>query len=484
MKRVVQSILAFAFLLVASSSEAATHIVQMLNGPPRFSPKTLTVQAGDTVTWVNDFTVAHDTVCEGVWASPLFTQSSYSFTFNIAPGNYNYVCTPHVPQGMVGTITVVAAPNNAPTARIVSPANGATFLTTETIKVTVEASDDKAVSRVDLFVDSGEPINKSTPPYEFFLTLPAGSHSLRADAWDEAGLIGLSSTVVVQVRAPNQGPSVEITTPSNGAVFTAPANLTIEASATDDAGVTSVQFFVNGSLAGTDTTAPYTLDRVFSAGAYQVTAVATDTEGSSTTSAVVNIQVNDPLPSAPEVEITYPTRNLHLDYTTNMVLRLRALAGDADGSIAKVEFLEGTNSIAVVTAASAAPLGVAMQSSKTKASLPANTREYTFGWIVREGRHTISAKATDNNGVSAVSDPISFTVALKPRLTSSVALTNGVVRLSVYGTSGIPFVFEHSDDGGATWMPFLTNELYRRILFFDDASANFNTNRMYKAHSL
>src|SRR5205823_13114279 len=64
-------------------------------------------------------------------------------------------------------------------------------------------------------------------------------------------------TVIVQASA-NTAPSVTITNPVNGAVFAAPANVTIHATAADtDGSVTNIQFFANTSLVGADTTAPY-----------------------------------------------------------------------------------------------------------------------------------------------------------------------------------------------------------------------------------
>lgn len=70
-----------------------------------FAPKTLTVAAGTTVTWVNRDDDAHQIVGKsGAFRSPaLDTNESFSFTFKEA-GTYEYFCSLH-PQ-MTGTITV------------------------------------------------------------------------------------------------------------------------------------------------------------------------------------------------------------------------------------------------------------------------------------------------------------------------------------------------------------------------------------------
>ena len=56
----------------------------------------------------------------------------------------------------------------------------------------------------------------------------------------------------------NQPPTVSITSPADGAQFTAPADITVDATASDpDGSVTRVEFYINGNLAGSDTTSPY-----------------------------------------------------------------------------------------------------------------------------------------------------------------------------------------------------------------------------------
>jgi hypothetical protein len=53
-------------------------------------------------------------------------------------------------------------------------------------------------------------------------------------------------------------PTVAITNPSNGAIVTKNTNVTISATASDNAGINKVEFFVNATLQCTDTTASYT----------------------------------------------------------------------------------------------------------------------------------------------------------------------------------------------------------------------------------
>jgi plastocyanin len=105
------------------------------------------------------------------------------------------------------------------------------------------------------------------------------------------GMTGL--VTVVAVTAP--APTVSITSPLEGAVFAAPANVAIAANATVSAGaVTNVQFFANSNFLGAAVTPPFGFTaNNLSAGAYALTAVAT-ASGISATSAVVNVNVVTP----------------------------------------------------------------------------------------------------------------------------------------------------------------------------------------------
>ncbi|MEE6261511.1 glycoside hydrolase family 48 protein [Plantactinospora sonchi] len=81
--------------------------------------------------------------------------------------------------------------------------------------------------------------------------------------------------------AQNTAPTVDITSPANNASFTAPANVTVSATATDTEGpVERVEFYRNGLLVGTDTTAPYSYtNSALPAGTYTAQARAYDSEG-------------------------------------------------------------------------------------------------------------------------------------------------------------------------------------------------------------
>ncbi|MGH6631282.1 MAG: Ig-like domain-containing protein, partial [Burkholderiales bacterium] len=105
------------------------------------------------------------------------------------------------------------------------------------------------------------------------------------------------AVIAVSIKAAvaaNAAPTVNLTSPANGATFTAPATIVLTADAQDSDGtVAQVEFFQGATLLATDTSAPYTFTLTnVAAGAYSFTARATDNQGASTTSAAVSVTVN------------------------------------------------------------------------------------------------------------------------------------------------------------------------------------------------
>jgi hypothetical protein len=93
---------------------------------------------------------------------------------------------------------------------------------------------------------------------------------------------------------PNQPPQVSVTSPTNGALFTAPASVVISADATDSDGtVARVEFYQGTTLLGTRTAPPFSVTwSSVAQGAYALTARAFDNSGANATSSTVDIIVN------------------------------------------------------------------------------------------------------------------------------------------------------------------------------------------------
>ncbi len=271
-----------------------------------FHPDSVTVNAGDTVVWtMMDAGTAHTVTSDSpdtTLNSPLLMTTgpaTYSHTFN-APGTFNYHCSPH--PFMHGAVLVQSVANTPPSVTVTNPANGTSFSAPATFAVQADASDsDGTVMNVEFFVNNTSVGSDPTAPFGVTANnLPAGNYTLTARATDNGGLITTSAAVNVTVTAANQPPTVAITDPANGATFTADATITIQAAANDtDGSVTQVEFFDGTNSLGVIATFPYQMTITFYPGSHPLTAVATDDQGASTTSAEVTITVNSVLIAEP-----------------------------------------------------------------------------------------------------------------------------------------------------------------------------------------
>ena len=76
-----------------SSEPVATTEVQMAKSY-RFDPKTIEIEAGDTVTWTNADNFTHTVQVDGQEDHKVERGGSVSIAFE-TPGTYHYVCTLH-----------------------------------------------------------------------------------------------------------------------------------------------------------------------------------------------------------------------------------------------------------------------------------------------------------------------------------------------------------------------------------------------------
>jgi LPXTG-motif cell wall-anchored protein len=106
--RSVPAVLATAAMLAlvaGGPAWAASHSVSAVDFS--FSPGTLTISVGDSVTWTNNAQDPHTSTSDsGVWDSgTLNPGQSFTRTFSSA-GTFAYHCSFHQSLGMVGTIVV------------------------------------------------------------------------------------------------------------------------------------------------------------------------------------------------------------------------------------------------------------------------------------------------------------------------------------------------------------------------------------------
>ncbi|WP_143097850.1 glycosyl hydrolase family 18 protein [Chitinophaga sp. CF118] len=267
----------------------------------------------------------------------------------------------------------------------------------------------------------------------------------------------------------NKPPVVNITSPAANASFNAPASVTITASASDpDGSVSKVEFYYGSTKIGQATASPYSYSWTnVAAGTYNLTAKATDNAGATTTSSIIAIVVNgtgggtcdgiaawaaanvytsgmqvvynskvytaqwwtqneqpdthtgsgqvwlyvkdcggtNPNNQSPAVSITSPAASA--TFTAPASVTIAASASDADGSIAKVEFYNGSTKLGEATA---------------------SPYSYTWG-SVAAGTYSLTAKATDNGGATTTSGTVSITVTSGTGGTGNCA---GVPAYAVY----------------------------------------------------
>ncbi|HWC60748.1 MAG TPA: Ig-like domain-containing protein [Verrucomicrobiae bacterium] len=130
-------------------------------------------------------------------------------------------------------------------------------------------------------------------PYGIQFNVPPGNYDYTAEsAWGGGSWGG---TVVV---VPNSPPSVSITSPTNGAVFTAPASFSFEADATDPNAndVMDVEFWVDKTMVDDVFVYPYaTTVTNLASGTYTLKAIAWDYSGATATNSIA-VKVVPPAP--------------------------------------------------------------------------------------------------------------------------------------------------------------------------------------------
>jgi len=170
------------------------------------------------------------------------------------------------------------------------------------------------LSTVSTTPAAGDPGWNSVAPTSYTFT-SAGTKTLYAWARDGAGNVSARRSASVTITLPDtQAPTVSITSPADNA--TVSGMLTISASATDNVGVTRVEFYIDGVLDHTDTTAPYSdsgdTSTVPDGSSYLLTARAYDAAGNAGLSAPVRIVVNNSVTSSIDINLAQtgtPTLN-------------------------------------------------------------------------------------------------------------------------------------------------------------------------------
>ncbi len=317
---------------------------------------------------------------------------------NVPAGSFNLMAKAIDTAGVSATSSPVAVivVARAPDVQLTAPAAGAIFSKGDKINLNATASETGGtIARVD-FMSEGSLIGtKTQAPYQLAWDPPAAafntSYDLTAKATDARG--ASTTTLATRVSVITDQIAVNLTAPANNATYTSPASVTLSATATAiKAGdtIAKVEFYsVAGTvtqLVGTATALPYSVTwSGFGAGAYNLYAKATGSLGTVGSSQVVRVNVLGD--RSPTVTLTSPTNGAQ--FTAPATIPLVAAVSDPDGSVAKVDFYSGTTLLGTRTAA-----------------------PYSISWSpVGVGSYALSAKATDNLGISTLSSPVTINVS-------------------------------------------------------------------------
>jgi Bacterial Ig domain len=366
-----------------------------------------------------------------VTASPFTTSWTPS-----SPGNYVLVAIATDNSGNQTTSTAVNVSigvNAPPTVSITSPAPGLTFGLGSAVILAAQAADvDGSVTSVRFFANGQAVGTASSAPYLVsWNPQAAGNYSITAQATDDFGNVTTSTAVSVTINS-NGAPAVVFSSPAVGSVFGVGTQITLNATAAGGNGpIAQVQFFVNGKSLFVDTSAPYSASWTpVAAGTYSLVAVATDSAGISTTSAVLAVAITGV--NAPTVTLTNPSAAMKI--TAGTAVSLAANATSFNSTVAGVRFL--ANGF-VIGAVSASP--------------------YTASWTpTAAGTYSIVAEATDAVGNVATTAPVVVTViANLPPIVALTAPGNGtVLRVS----NGVTLRATASDpDGTVSQVQFVAN---------------------------
>ena len=310
------------------------------------------------------------------------------------------------------------------TATIASPINNSVYIVGSAINIQASASGGTGtIQKVEFFAGTTSLGEDLTSPYSVTWNNAAiGSYALTAKVTDSGNNSVVSTIITIIVNAADQLTTV-ISSPANNTSFNAGSPISILASASGGTGtIQKVEFFAGTTSLGEDITSPYSFIWNNAApGNYALTAKVTDSGNNSVVSTIINITVNN----LPLVTISSPG-NL-TSYPSPANITVNATATSNGGSIAKVEFYQG--------------------STKIGEDL---TAPYGFTWMnVPAGNYALKAKATDNTGLTGVSQVVNIivTTCSTPVIIPSGPTTMCSGSVILQANTGSGYLYQWKKDG-------------------------------------
>jgi hypothetical protein len=181
-----------------------------------------------------------------------------------------------------------------PTIVLTSPVSGSSYIAPSTISLSASVTaNGHTITQVQFCNGATLLATVAAAPYSYsWNSVSAGTYSVSAKAvYDSGSTVASGSATLTVANLPP--PSIALTSPVNGAVYTAPATIPLTASVTANGHtITKVQFYSGAALLAENTSAPYSnVWTNVSAGSYSLTARAVYDSGSTIDSAAGNVAV-------------------------------------------------------------------------------------------------------------------------------------------------------------------------------------------------
>ncbi len=307
-------------------------------------------------------------------------------------------------KAAVGGI-VIPSDTIKPPVSINSPVNGSTV--SGVVSLIANASDNVGVTRVEFWVNGSLAGSSASSPYSLQWNTSglSGSITLQSKAYDAAGNVGVSLPISVTVNntvADTSAPLISIVSPTNGANIS--GSVSISVTATDNVGVTKVDFLINGVPVGSDSAKPYVYNwnTTNQVGSNVLSARAHDAAGNIGTAQAITVTVALPPDTIPPtVAIVSPTSGASVSGTVTVNAN-----ASAHVKLKGVQFAcDGANIGSMVTAS---PFSCAFNST-----------------VYSNGTHTITATAQDTAGLV---NNASVNVTVSNTITTNSAISANFVR--------------------------------------------------------
>jgi hypothetical protein len=385
--------LLLGLVLAACAPAAAPSSATPTAIPPTEVPATLTPTALPSVT---------------ATPTPTLTPVPPTLTATLVPPTYT-----STPVSPTPTVAVSSTPVPGPTVQIIYPPTGTQVTAGQQIAIQSAAVAPAGIARIDLLVDGSVYTSTANPSpastvmaaSQLWSSTVQGNHTLTVVAYDTLGRVSAPASVVVNVVGTTAPPVVWFAqpyAPTGRIVVQAGDNVLLEYWATDNAGITRMELWVDGQLYATDTNpTPSTtmhIQRNWSSdsiGDHTLFARAYDTLGQSSDSATLIIGIASASP--PQVNMDSP--NDGDQFPVGQTVPIEVSASDSKGITHLELWIDG----------------LLYSSWDSANSLGESSVQVNFGWqSPGAGGHSIYVKATDSVGKSTTTPTITVYIIAPP----------------------------------------------------------------------